>query len=270
MIRNPLGPHKTTHQDGGADEITVAALSGLLADSQTPLAHKTSHQDAGTDEISLAALDGEPSTLTTHKGLTTGIHGVGAGTVGIMNADKTITDADADTKIQTEESADEDKIRMDVKAVEAFLLDDAGVLTLAKQSRARAYRATSGQTITTDTFTKVQLNAENYDEQAEFDSTTNYRFTAKTAGYYLAIGQVMYRATVANHRIAAIIRRNGSDIAQNLFPTNGQSYVTSNATDAVYLAVGDYLELWTYQDCGVNEIIHESLQNTFMAVHKLS
>ena len=29
-----LGAHKTTHQDGGADEISVLALSGLLADDQ--------------------------------------------------------------------------------------------------------------------------------------------------------------------------------------------------------------------------------------------
>jgi hypothetical protein len=73
--------HKTSHQDGGADEISVAGLSGLLADGQTPLAHKTSHQDGGSDEISLAGLDGEPSTLTTHKNATTGVHGVGAGTI---------------------------------------------------------------------------------------------------------------------------------------------------------------------------------------------
>lgn len=73
--------HKASHQDGGADEISVAGLSGLLADGQTPLAHKTSHQDGGSDELSLAGLDGEPSTLTTHKNATTGVHGVGAGTI---------------------------------------------------------------------------------------------------------------------------------------------------------------------------------------------
>jgi len=51
--------HKTTHQDGGSDEISVLGLSGLLADGQTPLAHKTSHQDTGTDEISVEGLAGE-------------------------------------------------------------------------------------------------------------------------------------------------------------------------------------------------------------------
>jgi len=50
--------HKTSHQDGGSDEIAVTGLAGLLADGQTPLAHKTSHQDGGTDEISVTGLAG--------------------------------------------------------------------------------------------------------------------------------------------------------------------------------------------------------------------
>lgn len=52
------GAHKTTHENGGSDEISVAGLSGLLADGQTPLAHKTSHQDGGADEISVTGLSG--------------------------------------------------------------------------------------------------------------------------------------------------------------------------------------------------------------------
>lgn len=88
------GAHKTTHQDGGADEISIAGLSGQAADDQsaaahalaggkhsastlaqlnakvsdaalddsgdprTPSAHKASHQDGGADEISVAGLVG--------------------------------------------------------------------------------------------------------------------------------------------------------------------------------------------------------------------
>lgn len=56
------GAHNTAHQNGGGDEVSVAGLSGLLADGQTPLAHKTSHQDGGSDEISLTGLAGESVT----------------------------------------------------------------------------------------------------------------------------------------------------------------------------------------------------------------
>jgi len=65
--------HAATHQDGGDDEISVAALSGELAAEQKsawakvsgkpslfpPVAHKTAHQSGGGDEISVAALLGE-------------------------------------------------------------------------------------------------------------------------------------------------------------------------------------------------------------------
>jgi hypothetical protein len=54
----PQAAHKTTHENGGGDEMSVSGLSGLLADAQTPLTHKTSHQDGGSDEISVAGLSG--------------------------------------------------------------------------------------------------------------------------------------------------------------------------------------------------------------------
>lgn len=44
--------HKTSHQDGGADEIVVTGLSGLLADAQTALAHAASHLPGGLDALS--------------------------------------------------------------------------------------------------------------------------------------------------------------------------------------------------------------------------
>lgn len=46
-------PHAASHQNGGSDEISVAGLSGLLADGQTPLAHAASHQSGGSDAIKL-------------------------------------------------------------------------------------------------------------------------------------------------------------------------------------------------------------------------
>jgi len=88
------GDHKTTHQDGGADEISIEGLSGRAADDQSaaahalggtkhtgatlaelnakvsdatlddsgssrpPSAHKASHQDGGADEIDCSLLPG--------------------------------------------------------------------------------------------------------------------------------------------------------------------------------------------------------------------
>jgi hypothetical protein len=54
----PPTAHATSHQDLGADELSIAGLSGLAADTQTPTAHAASHQDLGTDELSIAGLSG--------------------------------------------------------------------------------------------------------------------------------------------------------------------------------------------------------------------
>jgi len=54
----PVNPHAPTHENGGADEINVAGLSGLLADGQTPLAHAATHENGGADEISVLGLSG--------------------------------------------------------------------------------------------------------------------------------------------------------------------------------------------------------------------
>jgi hypothetical protein len=53
-VPSALPLHASTHEDGGADEISVTGLSGLLADGQTPLAHAASHASAGSDPLTLA------------------------------------------------------------------------------------------------------------------------------------------------------------------------------------------------------------------------
>lgn len=57
--------HATNHQNGGADEISVAGLSGELADPQPPKTHAASHTN-GTDDIQNAT--------NAQKGLATAAH----------------------------------------------------------------------------------------------------------------------------------------------------------------------------------------------------
>ena len=54
--------HKTSHQNGGTDELSIAGLSGLAGDPQTPnstLAHKNSHGFEGGDEMNVGGLHGK-------------------------------------------------------------------------------------------------------------------------------------------------------------------------------------------------------------------
>ncbi len=57
------GPHALDHQNGGSDEISVTGLSGLLADSQTPLGHN--HAEGDITGLT-AALAGKASLSHSH------------------------------------------------------------------------------------------------------------------------------------------------------------------------------------------------------------
>ena len=158
-----------------------------------------------------------------------------------------IVDADADTSWDVEQSADEDKVHGKVKGVEAFLLDDAGVLTLAKQSACRAYRATSAQNIPKTTWTKVQLNAEDFDIQGEFDSTTNYRFTAKTAGIYVGGAAAVISIAADGALLGISIYKNGQAATDNYTTPGATGDAGVGTPFAIQLAVNDYLEMYVYQ-----------------------
>lgn len=74
-----LGAHANRHENGGADEISVADLSGELADAQTPKTHATSHEAGGSDELTDEDIEVEKAIVFIIDGggsaITTGIKG---------------------------------------------------------------------------------------------------------------------------------------------------------------------------------------------------
>lgn len=61
--------HATRHESGGADEIDVTGLLGLLGTPQTPITHAARHEDGGDDEIDVTGLAGllaDPQTPLDH------------------------------------------------------------------------------------------------------------------------------------------------------------------------------------------------------------
>jgi len=162
------------------------------------------------------------------------------------------------------------ELRGDSGATNDVKLYDTGILDIEGQSRARAYRATSVQAINDSTWTKVQLNAESYDTQGEFDSATNYRFTATKAGYYVVSGAVELSSVGQVTKVVIAFYRNGSSVSQASFGENLGSGGGATHSDIIYLAANDYLELYVYQNSGfsLNAQIGENI--TFMSVHKIS
>jgi hypothetical protein len=108
-----------------------------------------------------------------------------------------------------------------------------------------AYRATSNQTVAQATFTKVQFNAEVFDTDNCFDSTTNYRFTPNKAGKYQIsmIGQI---SSSAGARVIWTIYKNGSANVRFFDDNTNAGMMCSGALLVDMNGTTDYLEIYAY------------------------
>jgi len=136
-------------------------------------------------------------------------------------------------------------------------------------SGAKGYKLAADQVIANNTVTKVVLEEEEFDVLGEFDKTTNYRFTATVAGYYLFVGQCFYTVAVNTKMYQAKIYVNGVNVQTHIIIANGTSYAIPAATGVTYLAANGYIELYTYQSSGANANLTLGQAATFLIVKRL-
>jgi hypothetical protein len=138
-------------------------------------------------------------------------------------------------------------------------------------SKARAYVNAVTFTIANNTWTKVALNAKNFDGLGEFDTTT-YKFTAQAAGYYLIMGRTQCHGnSVDGQYVGVAIFLKGArygDMYQ-LAAAAGK-YVPAEFLDVVYLAANDYLELYAWQTSGAAQAFSGFTVATNLVVCRLS
>ena len=112
-----------------------------------------------------------------------------------------------------------------------------------------AYSNTT-QSLTGFVYTKVALQAEEYDTANCFDSTTNYRFTPTIAGYY-SVTAAVYLVGGVSAQVSANIYKNGSNYKQGPFTPPATNDMGSNVSTLVYMnGSTDYIELYAYQTGG--------------------
>lgn len=130
---------------------------------------------------------------------------------------------------------------------------------------ARAYLSADQENLTSGNNTKILLDSESYDVGSNFAS---YKFVAPVNGYYLAIGQVSFKNTVADKLYVTDIYLNGASgtrAASHTGATAGAVDVV--ASDVIYLDADDYLELYAQSAAGVNTVDVTGDENrTFLAV----
>jgi len=107
------------------------------------------------------------------------------------------------------------------------------------------------QTISSGTFTKLQINTKEYDTNSNYDATTNYRFTPTVAGYYQFNGQYDLqsgsptRAIIAVYKNGSGTRANGNDLSVSSGNLSGGC---GPVVSKLWYMNGstDYVELWCY------------------------
>lgn len=257
--------HHTRHEDGGADEVSIAGLSGLLlthlANVNVPAPVNgyvlTWHSatslwiaSAPYGVVTFLGLTDTPGTYVDQGGKAVSVkdNETGLEFAAAPSASK-IWDADHDTWVDTEKYADEDIIRMGHGAEKLFHLISSGILSLPLQSVFHAYRS-AAQTIPNATWTRVAFNIEEFDVHGEYDHVTNFRFTATVAGKYLAASICGLDGMGDGKVVTLIIKKNGAvwEGARRMVTstTGAAAGLCFSGSGIIDLAANDFLDVWIY------------------------
>lgn len=127
----------------------------------------------------------------------------------------------------------------------------------------------SDQSVSSGTWTKLELATEIYDTGSDFDSTTNYRFTAPVAGYYLVAFEVTVRNPSDGKRIWGACHKNGSvegSLVERISAGSGVNLISVNGAGVLSLSVDDYIDLRVYHDEGTAL----NFAASYLTIHLLS
>jgi hypothetical protein len=127
--------------------------------------------------------------------------------------------------------------------------------------------AGSNQTITSSTFTKIEINTEEFDT-ANCYNTSTYRFTPNVAGYYQVSGCINNYSSTSPTRVFATIYKNGSVYKRfsDGAVSSGTFYAASEGSALVYLnGSTDYIELYGFIVAATATIAADSAYVFFQA-----
>jgi hypothetical protein len=132
----------------------------------------------------------------------------------------------------------------------------AGTMMVSGNMPAFSAFQSSAQTLSSNTFTKLQFQTEEWDTASAFDNTTNYRFNPQVAGYYLVTGSMTLGASVSNNFVQ--IYKNGSVARFGSQNTVDRSQISAY----IYLnGTTDYIEL--YGRVVTGQVLDASSTNTY-------
>ena len=122
------------------------------------------------------------------------------------------------------------------------------VLPTAAAPAFSAYYNGSTASVSSNTWTKIQFNAEDFDTNSNFDSTTNYRFTPTVAGYYQLNACVSVSVSGSTTTPMSLAFYKNGSIYKGIYGYNYVGYpVTFTLSHIVYFnGSTDYVEVYQY------------------------
>lgn len=153
---------------------------------------------------------------------------------------------------------------------QAVAVDAVGIITTPNQSGGKAYQTGTAQTIATATWTKVRLDATDWDIQSEFDVAVNSRWTATADGIYMITASVRLSAIPDTKNLQVGIYKNGgtNEIALQWMGAAGAPQVTFSTCKQ--LVATNYIELWCRHTSGGNETCSTSANFTYLTIQKIA
>jgi hypothetical protein len=100
----------------------------------------------------------------------------------------------------------------------------------------------SNQTVTQSTWTKLNINTEEFDTDSNYN-TTNYRFTPTVAGYYQVNTLLTVQNTDQTYNVAGVFK-NGSEFKASSTSAEAGSYRVSFSCLVYLNGTTDYIELY--------------------------
>jgi hypothetical protein len=161
------------------------------------------------------------------------------------------------------------------KKLEVENLSVNGQVNIEGNSKMRVTKNTT-QTIPTNTDTKIQYSDEVFDTLNEYDNVTNYRFTAKNAGYYDVRAMVLTDAYIwtAGQIIVLKLYKNGvqySHLYRNEIETTETYFMNPFGSDIVYLDVNDYVEIYIKHERGADtNLLNAFSLSNYFSVHRIN
>ena len=158
-------------------------------------------------------------------------------------------------------------------------LNSAGTNTLTGINSTPSFFAwrNSNQSISDNTWTKIECGSELYDSDSAYDNSTNYRFTPQTAGKYFffaginsfgGVGTVQYSQSAFYKNGSSHIQFSYWDFDNNYIygaQLNGDAVIDMNGSS-------DYVELYnrTNLSSGTPSIQGNSGKPTFFGAYKIT